>query len=210
MWIPFLVVAAWPFWVLSLAAFVLLAILIDSELAFAGFLCVAGWMLVAAMFSNFNPFAWLVHHWDTTLLFIVVYLFVGVVYGIIKWYFHVLNAADKYRENEKRYKDEYQNANSYRSTVGLSYEQWVQLNYRVKPEPSYEKHRIIVWMAYWPASAALTLLREPLRRFFTMIYHRLLDIYQSIVTSVFKRFDFNVTRPAPSQSEAADRATRVE
>ena len=53
---------------------------------------------------------------------------------------------------------------------------------KIAPKASDEKSIITAWIAYWPVSLAGTLLNNPFRRFFEMVYANISGLYDKITS----------------------------
>lgn len=132
-----------------------------------------------------------------------VYIVLGVVYAVIKWWSYV---------RDRRIALDHQ----IKETLGgePSIEAWVtrrdslipHKTYTVKdfwdivehrqpgsvrvsrhvPQASAHKGLIMTWMSYWPWSAAWTLVNDPVRRMFRAIYHEIAGQLQRIADRAWK------------------------
>lgn len=104
-----------------------------------------------------NIVSYISSHFGQFVLCVVGYLFIGVVWSFIKWYYFLLNK----KENGVR-------KNSSEIQV------------------SQNKSRIIAWMSYWPPSALWTLINDPVKRLFNNLFRKFEKVYQRIFNNVFK------------------------
>lgn len=110
-----------------------------------------------------NIFSYAKNHAGSFLLIIVSYLFVGVIWSVVKWYFYVLNQRDEFRSSYNK------NANP-KDHI---------------PVARKNKSKILSWMMYWPFSALWTLINDPVRRAFRIIYNRIESYFDKISKSMF-------------------------
>lgn len=102
----------------------------------------------------------------STILLAVGYILIGVVWSVVKWYFHLQNVAE-----DMRY-----------IAPDLADDAYVKSCYDV----SDNKERILNWMTYWPLSGAWTLVNDPVRKLFNLVFDRFVSIYQNMADKVFK------------------------
>lgn len=209
------------FWLLLVAAFIcILWALEDDEYpgtkATVVTLVTLGLIYFLGGRSALNDlFSFVAHNPLVILMVFVVYLIAGTVWSVVKWYFFVLNARDKYRDRIAEIKEEFDNnidrINKYITKVESGEEKVkdrdaVILKYRDEiknrtnsntediarakrqnmPSAKDNKSRILTWMFYWPFSGIWTIINDPVRRAFQWIYKRLEGVYQKITVSAFE------------------------
>lgn len=103
------------------------------------------------------------------IIFLVIYLGIGIIYSFVKWYFYLLNKRDEISVEE----------------VKISKQRYGTDEY-VIPRAKQNISRISAWIGYWPVSAILTLINDPIRRFFRMIARKLSAVFDKITDHVFK------------------------
>ena len=171
------------FWIVAAIGFLTIMVSVDYE-AF-GFTTLAFVITVALLLwlGHAHPIDWALAHRNEIILAVVAYFVVGIVWGIVKWFFHLMSIRDKLVE--------YRRNNNIKSE-GLSVEQisdFKSLNrlYEdIPPKAFKSKHRILFWMAYWPFSMPWTLVNEPVKRFFSFVYRRLAGMLQGMSDRLFK------------------------
>lgn len=145
------------FWILFAVLIIGITILVekdDDNPGGATFFLAAAFALYYffGMKEQFNTvFQFLFYNPGTAIGFILLYSLIGVVWSVAKWFFYVKKLVD-----EKCY------------------------DFENKVQPSNNKSRITGWMIYWPLSAAWTLINDPVRKFFNMIFEQFEGIYESI------------------------------
>ena len=91
--------------------------------------------------------------------FIILYLIIGLLWSFYKWYLYLKDSKKQNRERD------YTNS------------------------PSYNKDKIIAWMAYWPISMLLFVVGDLFSTFYNWLYSRVSGIYERIYLSVFPEAD---------------------
>jgi hypothetical protein len=117
-----------------------------------------------------NGFEYIRDHPASILGWIALYLFIGVIWAFIKWYFFLLKRKDQLID-EKKYSSD--------KTIKI-------------PTAAENKFRILTWMNYWMFSVIWTVLDEPVKRFFNFIFKRFEAWFDKISKSIFN--DVNVTK----------------
>jgi hypothetical protein len=150
--------------------------------------------------------SWLTHNWDYVALGVLGYIVSGSLWGIMKWWFFLHNGADDYEAHRTQYQTDYKAwSDDWTKTITdrrvkepayadprsyTSYKDYIQEKYHYPPLPAANKSRIMLWMVWWPWSALWTLLNDPLKRIYRMIYQHLVSIYTRMSYAVFGgRFD---------------------
>ena len=173
------------FWIIAAVAFISIMISIEWER-----FTVATPVAIVAIgllmwISRFHPLEWLSANAGTLTIWIAVYLTVGIFWGVVKWFFYLMAVRDDlmaYREKEGIEKG-----------TSLNEEQkvnFIRLNRRglttIPPRASESKARITFWCIYWPFSMPWTLLDEPVKRFFSFVFNRIVNLLQGMSNRLFK------------------------
>lgn len=136
-----------------------------------------------------NPFPLLYDHWQTYVAFVVLYIVIGAVWGVAKWWFFLQNAADEYEARRGPLQAEWNGFSEDRKSR-QPYVAWLQTYYGFPPSIAKHKGDFTTWMVWWPFSAIWTLLNDPLKRLYRAIYQYLAKMLSDMSTAVFKkRFD---------------------
>jgi hypothetical protein len=93
------------------------------------------------------------------LTWIGVYILIGLVWSVVKWYFFLLNARDKAVERQKDGR--------------------ILENYEL-PTAAKNKARIITWMSYFPFSMLWTVINEPFKRLYNFLYGRFVSVFERL------------------------------
>ena len=156
------------FWLLITLAYILICISLEypryggsgATLVFVA-TCAILWFFggttLRDIFSYINEHPW------KSLLFLLEYFLVGVIWSFAKWYFFLLNRKEKIEkqiEAKQSYFDSIPSAKDY-------------------------KGRIISWMTYWPMSIVWTFLNDPFKRIFKYIYSIFEKWYESMSNRMF-------------------------
>lgn len=121
-----------------------------------------------------------------SIIYSISYMVIGISWSFPKWFFFLRNERDKTREWLKT-----QYIVSYESydPPGIKYKNTYEtLNPPVIniPQASFHKGKIIAWCAYWPFSLIGTLLNDPARKAFNIIFDQFKNLYQKMADSIFK------------------------
>lgn len=191
-------VLSWPF-LFYTAVFILLTVEIAYESSFIAFMTLAIVGAIATFFHWIEPH-WFLDHWTEVLMYAAVYVPIGVMWAVVKWWFYV-------REQARRRTDAIMQAKSYESDRGgLSI-------LRKPPQVSEHKSDIMRWMGWWPFSLVGTLLNDPFRRMFEAIYRHLGTFLQKMSDRAFAHLqvqepeETNDSRP-PTPPNAIGMAVR--
>jgi hypothetical protein len=187
-----------PFWIITDICLIVLAVMVEWDVGFGAGGIVVIYFFGLLFFSNFHPIDWLAHHWIDLIEYVVIYMAIGAVYGVVKWYFYVTRKADDYAENEGDFRLQYSGG---RQKAYSTYKEFLESR-DIPPSPKRHKHEILMWMGYWPVSAVVTLIDEPLRRFFTWVYGRLTTLYLRIADYAFSGFDLDTPPAATPKKES--------
>ena len=131
-------------------------------------------LLALQLFSDVHPLSYIVNDPLRALVIAALYVLVGIGYVWVKWFSYVNTAARKISE-----------VLTSGSTNDLEYARRLT-GYRSIPlKVGDYKGKIIGWMAYWPISAAWTMLNDPVRRLFEAVYNGIAKSLQSISDKAF-------------------------
>ena len=174
----FLIFGTLWFWLLTIGASILIIYIMEEALSNeykdggGGMLstltlvaCVILYYFFGSKEDVQNVFIFIKDHPILTLLRIVAYMFIGIIWSIFKWYFFLQNKKESLM---KRIETE---GNGIR-------------DYDI-PKARRNKSRIISWMSYWPFSAFWTLINEPVKKMFKQIYSKIEKIYEKMSDKIF-------------------------
>jgi len=117
-----------------------------------------------------NFFIFIKDHPLMSITRVGIYIGIGLVWSIFKWYFFLKN------------KMEYLTAKFETEHTP----NWSAVSYNDFPKAKNNKSRIISWMSYWPFSALWTLINEPVKKTFRFIYSKVESIYEKMAEKIFE------------------------
>lgn len=167
MWLDF-IFTSWLLWPFALGTFVVFSAL--TENSHSGFATLLLTVILGGLqlFTSYQPISFIVAEPAKALWFIGGYIIIGFIYMFVKWAFVAHRASIFHKENQKQ--SYYYNGNL--KAIPFVVKQW--------------KSEILTWFAYWPFSAAWTLLNDPIRLILEEVYAWSSKRLQSISDSFFK------------------------
>ena len=166
------------FWLLLIISFILISLAVEFDHGIKAFLVLFGTLLVFHFANDSHVFRWIAENPGHLIAYLLGYFAIGTFWTYVKWYFFVLK---KKEEAEKQLDDlKTSNLNLYNDQ-----KKWIQK----APEVKVYKRKIIRWMAYWPFSAAWTILNDPLKRIFEWIFKRISTSLQTMSNKMFSSFN---------------------
>lgn len=137
-----------------------------------------------------------------TIYLAIGYLFLGVCWATFKWYLYCLDKAAEYKEaKDTLYKYWLNNEIGQNAANDWTEEQkqvqWKEylkskahkFNYGdIVPKISNSKHKLFIWVGYWPVSIVWTFLSDFITRTIQKIYDYLKGFWQRIAEYVFKDY----------------------
>jgi hypothetical protein len=124
-----------------------------------------------------------------TALLVLAYFAVGAIWGVVKWVFFVHSQLEQYNEAKARFLAENKLTAIDTPKAAFDFREFISRRFsrvEVNPQVSNHKADVTFWMSYWPFSALWTLINDPVRKFFRMIYTYLQGTMQSISDRMFK------------------------
>lgn len=130
-------------------------------------------------------------HAGETALYVLGYLVAGVLWSFVKWFSFLVQFRDKYRELKADHVKRHgifepltaSQVENFHSRLHSSFH---GNSLTSKPQAANNKHRIIAWMGFWPFSVVGTLLNDPVKRLFKLIFTQLQATYQSMADRMFR------------------------
>ncbi len=155
---------------LIIIAFVTIA----TEIEWFGWstLTLIGSVIAAHYLHVFELIPYVKTHLLNSIIYTICYIGIGIFWSFPKWFFFLRNERDKTRE----YLNEQQE-----SSYGWANPPKINI-----PQASDNKGKIIAWMIYWPFSLVGTLLNDPVRKLFNLIFDQFKNLYQKMADSIFK------------------------
>lgn len=126
------------------------------------------------------------HNLLVNLAYLGGFIVVGVVWSFVKWFSFLMRFRDVLRKTTVR-GSKYYGHTEYRG-----------ISLKKKPQAAEQKARITAWMIFWPFSFVGTLLNDPVRRIFNLIFGSLKQQYQKLSDRLFRGVVFEEDRPRPA------------
>jgi hypothetical protein len=178
--------------------------MISLEVEEEGWATTAVSIALALLLWNYGHDLWsfVKEDYGTTLLFVLGYLVVGVVWSFLKWNEFVKRKINIYKKvraelivkrpdfDENSNKSVEMLCQKLRengiSVWGYDVKTMAELKLKIMPIGSENKASIIAWISYWPLSLLATLLNNPFRRLFEYVYSLVANAYDKISQKHFK------------------------
>lgn len=178
--------------------------MISLEVEEEGWATTAVSIALALLLWNYGHDLWsfVKEDYGTTLLFVLGYLVVGVVWSFLKWNEFVKRKINIYKKVRAelivKRPDFDENSNKSVEMLcqklrenGISVwshdvKTMAELKLKIMPIGSENKASIIAWISYWPLSLLATLLNNPFRRLFEYVYSLVANAYDKISQKHFK------------------------
>jgi hypothetical protein len=113
------------------------------------------------------------------------YIALGLAWSFPKWWFYVRKVRDEYLDNLEYFKE----IMGLPADQPLSQVKALDFSSRYgktrRPRASGNKERILTWMMYWPFSFIWTMIDEPLKRAFEVIFRKFRGVYERISETAF-------------------------
>lgn len=203
MFLSFLLFGTFGFWALTVLSVLLIGIAVESERPGWATTCLLTGFGALAFFGDFNVFRAIAQHPAHALSYVIIYLAVGTVWSVYKWYRFLLksrnNCEDKMRawlssqsEFARIYNhttQEYTPAKYELPPVGspviVPNHLKANLAQYLIPSVNQNKSRIVSWMMYWPTSVVWHLLSDWVREIFDTIYRFFKGVFTSLRNRIF-------------------------
>jgi hypothetical protein len=150
------------FWPIALGIVWCIALMVcaENERGFLGLASTALFLWLIYLLTNFNILGYVRDNPLTVLMYVGIYLVIGMVYSIVRW--------DRFVANWRAEFDSLSSTRDKDYAIGR------------RPTASNSKSRITHWMAYWPWSGLWWLLSDFLTELFSFLYRRLGKVYEYI------------------------------
>lgn len=126
---------------------------------------IAAYYLFGSHDHIFNILNYIKTHTLTIAGLLGVYLVLGVVWAIVKWYFYLLNKREYLTDRLK-------------NSIINDLDNYI-------PAAKENKSRIMSWMMYWPFSGIWTLINDPIRKAFQVVYRNIEIFFDKMSASIF-------------------------
>ena len=201
------------FWILLVIHGIILVAFVENERpgwATASFIA-----LVATLgfLGDFNIVKAAFGHLGLTAGFLAAYFVLGTVYAAYKWKKYVTILGKEYDEIKVNFLKHEKIEGTDIPDHLLDHWQGYSQSYggRTKfprefngvPQVEYNKRRVLAWMCYWPWLAVWTVLNDPVRRAFKLIFEGIKSWLQSFANKQFAGVASDFRKPPPPQAPAA-------
>jgi len=214
------------FWILVAATCIFTLVAVANEWPGRATLSLLVFALCLHFFGDISVISWVIANPVSVLALVAGYLAVGAGWSLVKWYFFMRRVGRAYieakldflREGAHEYRNGYNNLfeaidnpNASTPIPEAVRERWLgshfyvnEKSWRVRDlievDMADHRHRIMIWIGYWPFSAAWTLVDDPLRAAVRALYDHLADVFAAIAKRVTAKLNIAVdTAPAPSK-----------
>lgn len=145
------------------------------------------WVISSVFYLHSIPFEWFYQNPGIVLLFVLLYVTIGVGWSIIKVVIMVRDKkkeieliAEKYVKASNEIKVKYPTFEEYYK-FAEGYRDWDFPRFQI----SNHKAEIAAWIGYWWVSMVLTFFGDWLKRFFNWVYDVFANLYQNIANSIY-------------------------
>ena len=154
---------------------------VATEIAVLPALIIVGIGLITYFINHWDiigSYHWIGDHQLTSLLCVLLYVFIGIVWSMLKWKIKLgdLAAAGKLLLTDC-------------SSDNFSYQFKRKTGYDWPIRASKSKEHIVTWMMYWPLSIPLTILSDWFIRLWDNIYKFFQSVYQKMADSHMSALD---------------------
>jgi len=189
----FLVGSLW-FWLLLAVETIVLVVLLESDQGVIATLTFVATLSVLQFLGDVNFLGYVIEHPLTVALGAAGYFVLGTLWAIAKWWLYVREQRSWYDELRSAFLSMHRLESQRAMPEELQplWQRCVEMAKRnrrhldVRPLAARHKAGIVRWMSYWPWSLSWTILKDPVRKAFLMIYHNLAEHLQEISDRAFK------------------------
>jgi hypothetical protein len=182
------VIGSWLFWLAALVLTALMFFCIEDERNVGALLMFVVTLFFLNHMARLQVFGLIAKH---PFMYVGGYILCGILYGFIRWGWHVFSFKQRYNEAKRDFAARYDLANDFDAKFPndrLKSEQWESFRYdrRVQylPTASQERGRIVSWMMYWPWNLVWTLLRDFVLELWERVYEFLSSSFQRWADSI--------------------------
>lgn len=190
------------FWILMACISLLMLVTVEYEKPGWATLSLIVTFVLLAFLGNFNILNQAMAHPVLTVLFVLGYFALGTLWSVVKWWFYVHNRAEKLKEIQadyfaiKGYNPNYKMSSEEKQKFLSGHPNgWFRgyeaLDFATRPLARENKSRILTWMIYFPWSAIWTLINDPVKKLFKMIFLKIQSIFEGISKHAYKDIDFD-------------------
>jgi hypothetical protein len=175
--------------VILVAAFVVEAVLTEVELFGWATITLVSTVITAHFVHLIDLVSVVRLHFVSSVLYMLAYLAIGIVWSFVKWFSFLLSFRDEYRRRKEEFLFKNQYANNFDGNEAFiksaCYSNFHDNTLTHKPLVSRNKARIVAWMSFWPFSLVGTFINDPARKLFNFLFNRFKALYQRMSDTVF-------------------------
>lgn len=179
--------------------------MISLEMEEEGWATTAVSVALALLIWNYGSDIWtfVKNDFGTTILFVLGYLVIGVIWSFLKWNEFVKQKIITFKKVKAKlivkrpeFNDTNQNdlrelcdklrQNGFKDIWKADYNSISEIILKITPIGSENKSSIVAWISYWPLSLLATLLNNPFRKLFEYTYSLVANAYDKISEKHFK------------------------
>ena len=175
------------FWLFTAAVITAMLTFINFNKGAAATVVAAITVLGFQFYGGYDIFGYVKHNPWSLATYIGIYAALGVVTGVFKWWRYVRNERAKYLEAKAEFLSDGKSLNDwprYRDQGDYN-----AIKFTFEPVARRHKAVITMWMSYWPLVLVWTVINDPVRKFFRMVYDSLGGMLEAISKSAFKDVD---------------------
>lgn len=185
----FLLFGGLLFWIAAALVGAALLWTVETEAPVFATVIVLGSLAGLEFFSDIKPFTYAVQNPFNVTAIIGAYMVAGVVWSLAKWGFYVRRLRTIYEETRARFLRNHSATDFSDPQLRKSFlREHPGIDDYVRPAIADNKHRVILWMSYWPISAVWTIINDPLKQFFLWAYTNLGFLFDAITKSISGKY----------------------
>jgi hypothetical protein len=166
---------------------------LDRESGWGASICLASYIVLLSVWGNVKDIAkWAIDHpfWIVGIVF--GYVILGAVWGVLKWILKVRKMAFKDKERYQQLKKRYcEKANLvYSEPIPVTHQKDWAKAYKGSMVPLQireHKSTFILWMAFWPLSAAWSMIDDLFKEVYEIIYRNLSTWLQKLSDNAYRK-----------------------
>lgn len=175
------------FWVFITASVIAMLTFINFQKGAAATVVAALTILGFQFYGGIDIFGHVKNHPLALLAYGGIYALCGMGTGVFKWWRFVRNNRAKYLEAKAEFIED-----------GKSMTEWPRyrdagdyhaIKFIFEPVARQHKAAITMWMTYWPLVLVWTVINDPVRKFFRMMYESVTGLLERISKNAFKDVD---------------------
>lgn len=185
------------FWSLVISELIALFIFMEKESGVGATVSLAATLGALQWFGNVDIIGFAMHNPWSSFFLAIMYVMIGVSWGIIRWFLFCKKRAEKYNMIKQEYMEsegitdinDGNHKRRFKSYVESASRNIDGGNLWVAPSPAKHKADIIRWMGFWFVSLCWTFIDDFVKEFFNIIYYKLAGVYSRISKNIFKNIE---------------------